>query len=113
MLLTGDVEGKGEELLTETLKAEYADTSWEVLKAAHHGSKNSTGENFLKAAGPLYGLISAGRDNRYGHPHPETLERFYKSGTRYYSTPDHGAIKIQMGNLNENSRFAVEFRTEI
>ena len=55
MLLTGDVEGAGEEMLTETLKAEYADTSWEVLKAAHHGSKSSTGENFLKAAGPLYG----------------------------------------------------------
>ena len=108
MLLTGDVEGAGEEMLTETLKAEYADTSWEVLKAAHHGSKSSTGENFLKAAGPLYGLISAGRDNRYGHPHPETLERFYKSGTKILSTQNLGAVTIQVVEIEMKIQYTIE-----
>ena len=46
MLLTGDVEGAGEEMLTETLKAEYADTSWEVLKAAHHARKAPPARTF-------------------------------------------------------------------
>lgn len=108
MLLTGDVEGAGEEMLTETLKAEYADTSWEVLKAAHHGSKSSTGENFLKAASPLYGLISAGRDNRYGHPHPETLERFYKSGTKVLSTQNLGAVTIQVVEFEMKIQYTIE-----
>ena len=102
------MEGAGEEMLTETLKAEYADTSWEVLKAAHHGSKSSTGENFLKAAGPLYGLISAGRDNRYGHPHPETLERFYKSGTKILSTQNLGAVTIQVVEFEMKIQYTIE-----
>ncbi|KSV16291.1 competence protein ComEC [Dehalococcoides mccartyi] len=46
-----------------------------VLKVAHHGSKYSSGTEFLNVTLPVFGLISAGADNRYGHPHPETLSR--------------------------------------
>ena len=68
MLLSGDVEGKGEELLTERLtKTEQART-WEVLKVAHHGSRNSTSERFLQSVQPAFAIISAGEQNRYEHP---------------------------------------------
>ena len=95
MLLTGDVEGKGEDLLTRILEEDYQDVTWDILKAAHHGSKNSTGEAFLEEAAPSRTLISAGKDNRYGHPHKETLERLREAGSRVYSTADHGAIEIR------------------
>lgn len=95
MLFTGDVEGKGEDLLTRILEEDYQDVTWDVLKAAHHGSKNSTGEAFLEAAAPSRTLISAGKDNRYGHPHKETLERLREAGSRMYSTADHGAIEVR------------------
>lgn len=96
MLLTGDVEGKGEELLCENLKERYEDTTWEILKVAHHGSKNSTGEQFLEIVKPEYSIISAGINNQYGHPHEETVERIKKSGSHVYSTQDNGAIMIQV-----------------
>ena len=92
MLLSGDVEGKGEELLTERLtKTEQART-WEVLKVAHHGSRNSTSERFLQSVQPAFAIISAGEQNRYGHPHQETLVRLKERGIKIYSTQDKGAV---------------------
>ena len=96
MLLTGDVEGKGETLLTRKLLEVYPDTEWEVLKVAHHGSKTSTGEAFLQAVRPGYACISAGRGNRYGHPHEETLERLGAYGATVLSTQNLGAVMIQV-----------------
>ena len=96
MLLSGDVEGKGEELLTERLtKTEQART-WEVLKVAHHGSRNSTSERFLQSVQPAFAIISAGEQNRYGHPHQETLVRLKERGIKIYSTPDKGAVMIEV-----------------
>ena len=96
MLFTGDVEAEGEERLTQILKEQYADTAWEVLKVAHHGSKNSSGEAFLRETDPEYALISAGQENRYGHPHAETLERLEQTGCTIRSTQDSGAIFIKV-----------------
>lgn len=96
MLLSGDVEGKGEELLTERLtKTEQART-WEVLKVAHHGSRNSTSERFLQSVQPAFAIISAGEQNRYGHPHQETLVRLKERGIKIYSTQDKGAVMIDV-----------------
>lgn len=91
MLFTGDVEGAGEKALaqSELLK------KCEFLKVAHHGSKNSTIDAFLDQTAPGIGLISAGRDNRYGHPHQETLERLRNLECRIYSTQDYGAVTIK------------------
>lgn len=90
MLFTGDVEGGGEEALTESGLLKDCD----VLKAAHHGSKNSSIEQFLEITRPEISLISAGRGNRYGHPHAETLERLEASGSRVYSTQICGAVTL-------------------
>lgn len=91
MLLTGDVEGEGEEKLIESGSLNRCD----VLKAGHHGSKNSGSEKFLDLVQPAVTLISAGRGNRYGHPHEETLNRLEESGSRIYSTQDNGALTVR------------------
>lgn len=91
MLCTGDVEEKGEELLLEKVEGEV----YPILKVAHHGSKNSTKEELLKEIRPGIALISAGKDNRYGHPHKETLERLKKWGTTIYSTVKSGALTLK------------------
>lgn len=93
MLLTGDVESKGEEALYEELKRrQIMDIS--VLKAAHHGSRNSTSEELLALLAPELTVISSGRDNRYGHPHKELLERLEASGTYIVQTARSGAVTV-------------------
>ena len=90
VLFTGDVEGTGEEILTEDMTENCT-----VLKVAHHGSRNSTSEAFLKKAGPKLAIISAGRENRYGHPHAETLERLTAEGCSILNTAECGAITLR------------------
>ena len=101
LLLTGDVQGEGEEHLTQELQAwkklgaiEHAETELTILKVAHHGSKNSTTEEFLKAANPKLAIISCGEGNRYGHPHEETLERLENADVPWFCTKDYGAITV-------------------
>lgn len=91
MLLTGDVEGAGEERLVENLHGK----TYDALKVAHHGSKNSTGERFLEEVRPKIAVISAGKQNRYGHPHGETLERLRKIRCEIYNTQESGAVTIK------------------
>ena len=63
-----------------------------LLKVAHHGSKYSTGEDFLRVVNPKIALISAGRDNRYGHPHEELLKRLENCGAEILITWESGAV---------------------
>lgn len=64
----------------------------DVLKAGHHGSRTSTGEPLLSLADPEVVIISAGKDNSYGHPHKEVLERITTSGAKTLSTAEEGTI---------------------
>ncbi len=90
MLFTGDVEGTGERALeNELLLKEY-----DVLKVAHHGSKNSSYEKFLKMANPSVSWISAGVNNGYGHPHKDTVQRLEAVGSRIYCTKYDGAVSL-------------------
>ena len=101
-LFTGDLEGEGESLVMERLAQMQAGTgrilpeSFTLLKVAHHGSRNSTPEEFLELTDPRIALISAGRDNSYGHPHRETMERLTGQGCRIYQTPESGAVTIRV-----------------
>lgn len=151
MLLTGDVQGAGEEHLTQELQdwkepevtqmqdvirisgeeesmeeesiederieeqieekrpqnkmgANHTETELTILKVAHHGSKNSTSEEFLKAANPKLAIISCGKGNRYGHPHEETLERLEKADVSWFCTKDYGAITV---TVDDKSRVQV------
>jgi competence protein ComEC len=92
LLLPGDAEKQVENtLVAEDSRGElHAD----VLKVGHHGSKNSTTEEFLRAVQPRIAVISAGEDNPYGHPAPELLERLEASGARILRTDRDGAVRI-------------------
>ena len=90
MLCTGDVEGDGEFLLEDKVVGK----EYDVLKVAHHGSKYSSETDFLNAVSVKLAFISAGKDNRYGHPHKETLERLKNEGCKIYQTSECGAITI-------------------
>ena len=90
MLLTGDVEAEGEEALLKSGRLGQC----QILKAAHHGSKNSGSEAFLEKVRPAVAIISAGVGNRYGHPHRETLERLSEAGCSVCSTQESGAVTV-------------------
>ena len=91
MLLTGDIEKEGEKQLLNLLSKGY-----DVLKVAHHGSKNSTSDELLETTGVKIGLISAGENNLYGHPHAETLQRLAERNCRVWNTADCGAVSVKL-----------------
>jgi competence protein ComEC len=90
-LFTGDSPQSVETFLARSVP-EKIDT--DVLKLGHHGSKTSSGEAFLKAVSPTLALISAGVDNRYGHPHNEVTERLHALGIPWISTQQSGTVDI-------------------
>lgn len=63
-----------------------------ILKVAHHGSGYSSSEAFLAWLNPDYAVISCGKKNRYGHPHPDTLERLSECESQILQTKESGAI---------------------
>lgn len=87
-LFTGDMEKWAE---NEVLSAHYY-VDADVLKVAHHGSSTGSSQAFLDAVTPEYAVISCGRDNEYGHPHRETLERLKAAGAQIYRTDEAGDI---------------------
>lgn len=95
LLLTGDVEGSGEEALLAELQRRGIG-QLDLLKTAHHGSRNSTTEEFLQQLHPGTAIISCGSNNRYGHPHAELLNRLESAGVQWICTKDYGAITVEM-----------------
>ena len=89
-LFTGDLEEAGE----ETLMATYPDLPVDILKAGHHGSKGSSSEAFLEHIQPELALLSAGKNNRYKHPHQETLDRLTERQIASLRTDQDGAIRF-------------------
>ncbi len=70
-LFLGDIEKAVE---NEILTSNFALDS-EIIKIAHHGSRTSTSESLLNSVSPILAIISVGKNNKFGHPHPETLEK--------------------------------------
>ena len=68
----------------------------DILKVAHHGSGYSTGTEFLATASPAIAIISCGRNNSYGHPHAETLQRLEDARVPWYGTMDYGALTVNV-----------------
>lgn len=89
-LFTGDLE-QGELDLIES----YPNLPVDVLKAGHHGSKGSSYPEFLDHIGAKIALVSAGENNRYKHPHQETLDRFDSRNIQVYRTDQQGAIRFR------------------
>lgn len=66
----------------------------DILKVAHHGSGYSTGSEFLTTVDPAAAIISCGRNNSYGHPHADTLQRLEDAEVPWYCTMDYGAMTV-------------------
>lgn len=87
-LMTGDLDQAGEKKIVErypSLKVDY-------FKLGHHGSRTSSNPEFLQTIAPNMVFISSGRQNRFGHPHPETLATLEKLRIPYLNTQDSGTI---------------------
>ncbi len=91
MLLSGDLGWEGEQELLEQRTLKNID----VWKVSHHGSKYSGCEKFLEMIRPQLGLISAGKNNRYGHPSEELLERLEIVGSQVETTIEGGALMLE------------------
>ncbi|HSJ38089.1 MAG TPA: DNA internalization-related competence protein ComEC/Rec2 [Planococcus sp. (in: firmicutes)] len=92
LLFTGDLETDGENDILKFYGDVLEDTT--ILKVGHHGSKTSSGENFLIKLQPELSIFSAGKDNRYGHPAEEVTERFQSLSLPTLNTADQGTIEI-------------------
>lgn len=92
-LITGDMGGEVEPLLLD--HGDLPDI--ELLVVGHHGSRYATTQELLAAVKPELAVISVGRNNRYGHPAQETLERLDAAGAEIYRTDLHGTIKVEVG----------------
>ena len=91
LLVTGDMSGDVEGMLVE--HAGLRDV--ELLVAGHHGSASSTSQALLNALQPETAILSVGRDNAYGHPAPETLERLERAGAEIYRTDRDGTVTVR------------------
>ncbi|NLY51467.1 MAG: MBL fold metallo-hydrolase [Firmicutes bacterium] len=90
VLLTGDIEAEAERRILEGNIPARAN----ILKVAHHGSRTSSTPEFLEAVQPDTAVISAGADNNYGHPHPETLVNLKAVGSQVFQTSAAGTIIV-------------------
>ncbi len=90
IMLTGDAPQSIEKLLINSGDDLHAD----ILKAGHHGSRTSTSAEFVDAVDPEIAIISAGKNNRYGHPHKEVIDIFSASKIEILETSKLGTIKF-------------------
>lgn len=98
-LFTGDI---GREAEGDILKRK-ADVRADILKVGHHGSRTSTSAEFLEQVKPKVAVIQSGRNNEYGHPHRETLERLGRQGIQIYRNDRDGTVSVS----TDGKRFTV------
>ncbi len=99
MLFTGDMDETVEKELLKQKKQWFTsrtEGSLDVLKVAHHGSKTASTKEFLRMLHPKVALISAGENNRYGHPNQETLTNLEEVKCEIYNTMECGEVKIKV-----------------
>jgi competence protein ComEC len=89
-LLTGDLTVQGEKEIMKTDAYLQSD----VLKLGHHGSKTSSGRDFLKRVNPKLAIVSSGRKNRFRHPSKQVIQRLDSLGIPYLNTAEKGTIDM-------------------
>ncbi|MGX4763538.1 DNA internalization-related competence protein ComEC/Rec2 [Holzapfeliella sp. JNUCC 72] len=96
-LFTGDLE-KNQEL---AILKKYKDLKIDYLKLGHHGSRTSSSFEFLKQLNPSYAFISAGKNNRYHHPHQETINALSNLKIKYDGTHQYGMINVYFNSFGQ------------
>ena len=97
MLLAGDIEAGAERAWLADTAAPRVD--W--LQAPHHGSRTSSTEAFIRATAARGVLISRGRNNSFGHPHAQVVERYRRHGLVVHDTAGEGALRLVLGSHGE------------
>ncbi len=97
-LFLGDLSMQGELLFLKEMEQTQNCKPVDILKVAHHGSAHSSSEEFIERMTPKIGLISAGKNNSYGHPHKETLERLTKNQVQIFTSSIVGETRIEVHN---------------
>jgi competence protein ComEC len=87
--------GDAGEAVEQRMIADGSALPTDVLKVSHHGSRTGTSDAFLAALAPRVAVVSCGRNNRYGHPHPEVIQRLDRHGAEVYRTDRDGGIVIE------------------
>ena len=96
-LFTGDLEDEAEEAAVSYLPS---GRSLELLKVGHHGSAYATSSSFLEVTEPMYAVISCGKNNIYGHPAQDTLDRLAAALVTVYRTDISGAVTVRTDGEN-------------
>jgi competence protein ComEC len=94
LLLTGDIERAAETDLTKNGLGKS-----DVLVVPHHGSRTSSSAEFVAAVSPQWAIVPVGYRSRFGHPHPQVLERYRAAGTHILRTDLDGAIHVDLTAL--------------
>jgi competence protein ComEC len=92
VMFTGDAQLDTEQFLVSS----GSNMTSQILKVGHHGSSTSTSQAFLSAVTPVYGIISAGLNNTYGHPTQQTLDSLSNNGVSIYGTYAYGTIVFSL-----------------
>jgi competence protein ComEC len=93
ILLTGDIERGGEAELIEA-----ADVRSDAIVVPHHGSRTSSTPQLVAAVAPRWAIVPVGYRSRFGHPHPQVLERYRDAGAEILRTDLDGAVELRMGS---------------
>jgi competence protein ComEC len=91
VVLPGDIGKEGERAILPRLEQGRL----VILKAPHHGSATSSSQELLDRLRPKAVIVSCGRNNRFGHPHPTVLERYRTMGSAIFSTAEDGAVFVE------------------
>ena len=103
MLFTGDIEKVAEEKILKEINPAILKS--DILKVAHHGSKTSTTQEFLDNVEPKIALIGVGKDNNFGHPSGEVIERLKSKDIKIYRTDEKGEIVLE---VNKGGKITID-----
>lgn len=106
-LFTGDIEEEAEQ---EIIK-QYPNLTTKYLKVAHHGSQTSSTPAFIEQVQPKIALISAGKNNIYGHPAAEVLDRLNEKKTQVYTTSEDGAVMVRYLKIPGGDHWLTDLQT--
>lgn len=94
MLFTGDIEEIAEKEILRQYKDNRNILKSTIIKVPHHGSKTSSTQDFLEVVDSKFALIGVGKNNSFGHPNDEVIDRLKKYGTKIFRTDEMGEISL-------------------
>ena len=101
MLFTGDIEEASEKEILKLYSKNKDLLKANILKVAHHGSKTSSTSEFINVVNPKIAVIGVGKNNKFGHPNENVLERLKQLGCKVFRTDLGGEISIEVNRSSE------------